>query len=406
MGLRALPTLALFVVSLGYGVVVPLLPELSGGAAATSAGVVSVVYAAYAAAKILCQAPGGALVDARGALNVLKDALALFTVSLAGFLWNGGVAWFALVRAVEGAATGLVYPAVFALVASEGASGKRLGTVVGVGTSGLLLGPVLGGTLGAQSPRTAVAVALLLAGAVTAWALTVKNGDRRAFAKSPDAEGLEKARLSPFSSSDSEKARLSPFLAELGKMKALVSDPAFLGLGLPIAFNKLTFSAFQGLIPLYGARELGLSTRGITAMFALTGVLFGAFQAVGGALADRFDPRKVVLACTGPLIASLAVMAFAREWTLFTGAWAAYVSLSSVIFTCTLKNAAKAYGTEDTYGGVFGVLGTATDLMTIVGPLLFLGIYGSSGTAVFPAMAVIGVPFALGFLVLGRRRAA
>jgi hypothetical protein len=82
-----------------------------------------------------------------------------------------------------------------------------------------------------------------------------------------------------------------------------------------------------------------------------------------------------------------------------------YVSLSSVIFTCTLKNAARAYGTEDTYGGVFGVLGTVTDAMTVVGPLLFLGIYGVSGTAVFPAMALIGVPFALGFLLAARASA-
>lgn len=185
-------------------------------------------------------------------------------------------------------------------------------------------------------------------------------------------------------------------------MGALVREPGFIGLALPIAFNKLTFSAFQGLIPLYGARELGLGTRGITGLFALTGVLFGAFQVAGGALADRFAPRKVVLACTLPLLASLGAMVAARDAVSFACAWGAYVALSSVIFTSTLKNAARAYGTEDTYGGVFGVLGTATDLMTVVGPLLFLGIYGQSGSAVFPAMALFGVPFALGFLLLGR----
>jgi MFS family permease len=378
--MRALPTLALFVVSLGYGVVVPLLPQLSGGAAATSAGLVSVVYAAYAAAKILCQAPGGALVDSRGALNVLKDALALFTVSLAGFLWNGGVAWFTVVRAVEGAATGLVYPAVFALIAASGGTGKQIGLAVGIGTSGLLLGPVLGGFVGSSEPRAAVAVALLFAAVITAWSLTVKSPVRP------------------------EPAPGRTIAAELSRMTALLKDPAFVGLGLPIAFNKLTFSAFQGLIPLYGAKELGLGTRGITGLFALTGILFGAFQAVGGVLADTFVPRRVVLACTLPLLASLGAMAVSQDPWVFTAAWGAYVAFSSIIFTCTLKNAAKAFGTEDTYGGVFGVLGTATDLMTVVGPLLFLGIYGASGTAVFPAMAAIGIPFALGFVVLGARK--
>src|SRR5690242_5211202 len=48
----ALPVLCLFMVSLGYGVVVPLLPELSGGAASVTPGVMSLVFATYAAAKI------------------------------------------------------------------------------------------------------------------------------------------------------------------------------------------------------------------------------------------------------------------------------------------------------------------------------------------------------------------
>ena len=68
----------------------------------------------------------------------------------------------------------------------------------------------------------------------------------------------------------------------------------------------------------------------------------------------------------------------------------------------TMKHAARVHGTDDTYGGVFGVLGTLTDLMTIVGPLLFLNVYGVDPGAVFPAMAVIGTVFAGGYVWFGR----
>jgi hypothetical protein len=69
-----------------------------------------------------------------------------------------------------------------------------------------------------------------------------------------------------------------------------------------------------------------------------------------------------------------------------------------------MKHAARAYGTDDTYGGIFGVLATLTDLMTIVGPLIFLNLYATRGLTVFLFMSLAGVPFGLGFLWLGRRR--
>ena len=138
-------TLALFTVSLGYGVVVPLLPQLAGAeAGAQSASALSAIYGVYAAAKIGAQLPGGVWVDAAGGRRVLRWGLALFSISLGGFLFRGGVLWLSLVRGLEGAATGLVYPAVFALVlrgSEERGACKRIGAAVGIGSSGLLAGP-------------------------------------------------------------------------------------------------------------------------------------------------------------------------------------------------------------------------------------------------------------------------
>jgi MFS family permease len=313
---------------------------------------------------------------------VLSIALPLFTLSLAGFLWNGGPIWFAAVRAVEGAATGLVYPAVFALVAKGGeqGSGRRIGLAVGLGTSGLLLGPVLGWALSPIALRAPVWAALGVAAVLSAW-----------------------VALKPPVSSVAQSPRT--LRGELAQIGALGGNVAFLGLMLPIAFNKLTFSAFQGLIPLHGPQSLELGLREVTMLFALTGVVFGAFQALGGVLADRVSPRALVLVLSLPLLSCLATLAFCTRGLTFTAAYAGYIALSSVIFTATLKHAARAFGTDDTYGGVFGVLGTLTDLMTIVGPLLFLGVYGAAGAQVFLLMALIGAPLALGYALLSSSQA-
>ncbi len=379
-----LGTLALFIVSLGYGVIVPLLPELAGEGDQTSARMLSIVYAAYAVAKIGAQVPGGVLVDWRGPDRVLRAALVLFTLSLVGFLFRTDLISFAVLRALEGLATGLVYPAVIARVLQgrgEEGSGKRMGVVVGMGTSGLLAGPALGGALAHLGPRVPVIVA-----AVAALLVTVA-----AFALRSPAADVPRA-----------PTRVRSVREELRFIVGLAASVGFIGLMLPIAFNKLTFSAFQGLLPLHGPAQLGLGTRGVTALFALTGVCFGVAQGLGGWLADRVDPRRVVMTTTAPLLASLGVLAWAREVVVFTSAYAAYICCSSIIFTATMKHAARVHGTDDTYGGVFGVLGTLTDLMTIVGPLLFLNIYGTNPHAVFPAMAVIGVASAVGYVLLGR----
>ena len=101
----AVATLALFVVSLGYGVIVPLLPELAGGRGATDEGLLSAVYAGYAAAKIGCQVPGGVWVDRVGAEKVVRWALAAFTLSLAGFLLPGDVGGINLGNPFAGSAS-------------------------------------------------------------------------------------------------------------------------------------------------------------------------------------------------------------------------------------------------------------------------------------------------------------
>jgi MFS family permease len=376
-----LGTLALFVVSLGYGVIVPLLPGLAGATGATA--LLSIVYAVYSAAKIGAQIPGGVWVDRAGAQHVLKIALGAFTISLAGFLIPGGPGWFALVRAVEGLATGLAYPAVCALAVSGAPperAGRRIGATVGIGSSGLLVGPAMAGLLAPYGTWVPIVVALGVSAAVTLASLIQPEAPRPAVARTLDGE--------------------------VKRLVELAVDLGFLGLCLPIAFNKLTFSAFQALLPLHGERALHLplgvqaGLYSVTGLFALTGVCFAIAQPIGGWLADRLAPRPLIVALTLPLLASLGALGLCERPFAFTWLYAAYVTCSSLIFTATLKHAARAFGTDDTYGGVFGVLATLTDLMTILGPLAFLNLYGAVGAQVFFAMAIAGVPFALGFLWL------
>ncbi|HJL31695.1 MAG TPA: MFS transporter, partial [Polyangiaceae bacterium LLY-WYZ-15_(1-7)] len=263
----------------------------------------------------------------------------------------------------------------------------RMGLVAGVGTSGLLVGPALGGLLAPIDLDLPVLVALIVSAGLT---LTLVFWRPAPPASSGAGAGAEVERPATAGEAFRELARLA-------------RNVAFLALMLPIAFNKLTFSAFQGLLPLVGPDAYDLGSRGVTLLFVLTGVVFALSQPVGGFLADRFRARSVALFFTPPLLAALVGMAFASSATLFAVAYGSYIGASSIIFTATMKHAATAWGSDDTYGGVFGLLSTLTDTMTIVGPLLFINLYAALGGGVFWAMAAVGLPFALAYALWGRR---
>jgi MFS family permease len=384
-----LPAITLFVVSLGYGVIVPVLPDLVG-VDASGVAALSLVYAIYSAAKIGAQVPGGVWVDRRGPDAVLRVALPAFSVSLALFMLPsltgarvGGAAYFGVARFVEGAATGLVYPAVVAVAlrsAPPERMGRDLGTVIGVGSSGLLVGPVLGAALRGRGAWVPIAVALGASLLVTVAVLAPRRGRT-----SGSTEGAPRTLKS-----------------ELASLWKLAASAAFLAIMLPVAFNKLTFSAFQGLIPLVAADVLHVGDRGVAALFVTIGVVFGVAQPLAGALADRYSPRAVVLATLPLQLGALAALSFVAGPWAFGGVFGAHILGQSIVFTATTKHAARAHATEKTYGGVFGLMGTLTDLATIVGPILFLNVYAASGARVFVVMATVGVACALVYAARGR----
>jgi MFS transporter, DHA1 family, solute carrier family 18 (vesicular amine transporter), member 1/2 len=381
-----LATLALFVVSLGYGVVVPALPRLASRSAdAASASELSIVYASYAVAKILAQVPGGVWVDRRGHGRVLPIALAIYVLSLLGFLAPLGPAWFSLMRAVEGAATGLVYPAVFArvfLTSTAADAGRRIGVAVGVGSSGLLIGPVLGALLEPYGSGVAIVIAAALGAAVLAFSV-----------------------FAPGTSATVARPPARKLRSELAQLARLAKNGRFVSTMLPIGFNKLTFSAYQGLLPLVGPEILGVGPPGVALLFVVVGVTFAVAQPVGGTLVDRFSSGRVTAVVLPVLLASVAALSFARGLGVFAALFALHVFSQSVVFTATVKQAAREHGSESTYGGVFGLLATLTDTMTIVGPLLFLNVYAATGRWTFAAMGAVGAVFALSWALGTRPRA-
>jgi predicted MFS family arabinose efflux permease len=365
----SLAAAALFVVSLGFGLVVPLLPSMPTGGAPLGPEALAGAFVAYAAAKIATQLPGGVWADRLGAARVLRAGLALFAASLVALAMAPlDPTLLAAIRLIEGAATGVVYPAVSAIAVEAGpaeSSGRRLGLVLALGASGMIAGagllalaPLvpsgLAAALGLEAQRLPILVVALAAAAVAASTFALTEGRPRAAARRSLGD-------------------------ELAHVVEVVSDRRLLAVAIAIGWNKLTFSALQGLMPI-ALRDEGRTVTEIGLVFLLIGLTFGAAQAGFGALADRAPTRPLVVG--GLVVAAAALGAAGGRAVPLVGGFFVYVAATSLVFAAGLKAAGQRGQATQGTGTAFGAVGTATDLMTVVGPAVFLPLWGRAGGAV------------------------
>jgi DHA1 family chloramphenicol resistance protein-like MFS transporter len=380
-----LAIVVLFLVSLGQGVTLPLLPAMAQSGSG-EASVLGVVYASHGAARIVIQPFGGVWVDRAGGQRVLTVAACLYAAALAGFFFTSSAEEMLVLRIATGMATGLAYPAVFALsieTVPPERQGRRMSLVLAMGTSGMVVGPVLAALLSPRGLRLPLSLALTPAVVV--------------------AVGLVFAQV--FAKKPPETRAVRNLGDELRAMRGLFLDVALLAAVIPVAFNKLTFSAFQALLPIHGKEVLGLGHRGVSLLFLATGVTFAAVQPLGGWLADRFHPRTVSLALTPVLLFILVSMSLvpSTPFAPFVVAYVSYVAVSSLIYIATLKLVTRTHGSPGRYGGLYGSAATLTDPWTVVGPIVFMNAYAGARNRTFAIMAGVGLLSGAVFALATRR---
>lgn len=362
--------LAFFVLNLGFGVVLPWSPGLVGASDPADALALSAL--AYGLGKLLVQAPAGAWVDRHGAARFLRPALLTYAASL-GLLALGDPLAFLVGRGLEGIATGVAQVAILSVVAEGGAGdlGERIGKVAGIGTGGVLAGPALALAAGQGGPLVPVMIA---AGCALLVALAAP---RRRGGRVPEPTRAERS--------------------------SLLRTPAFVALVLPVAFGKLSFTALEGILPLHGPRCCGLLPEGVAGWMLLLGVAFGLAQPLGGWLSDRCSARAVAapgfLVGLGGLAWLAGTSSGMRETTT---ALLGYGLGQSLVFAATLRQL-LATPFPVGRGTVLGVHGSLTDVATIVGPTVFVALYGRHASLAFAGLAVSGAICAAGYFWLSRR---
>ncbi|MDH7556430.1 MAG: MFS transporter, partial [Candidatus Methanosuratincola sp.] len=281
-------SIAAAVVMLGFGLIMPFLPvyaQLLGAASGVDIGILS---SAFLITRTLLATPAGSFSDKLGRKRMIILGLGMYAVL--SILFAFASIWIELIilRALQGVASAMVWPASTALVADMSLPEKRgaaMGLFNSVSMSGWMIGPALGGAIQWYS-RSALGMGLLDSFRTPFYVSALLS-----LASMVLVILLVKAAKS----SEPKGKRLSLPMKEI--------DPKFrrtvyILLFLLISYGFAT-SFVEPMLVYFVQHEYSLSedlvVSNMATVFTISGVVMLGTQLIGGRIADRYSKKGVIV---------------------------------------------------------------------------------------------------------------
>ena len=345
--------LAVLIDMAAIGVIVPVLPVLVASFSANQAdqaywyGVVAV---AFGAANFLGSPLLGALSDRYGRRPVLLLGFMGLGISFFGIAFTDTLWGLIVVRTLGGVMQGniAIANAYVADISSPEQRAKRFGLLGAMMGVGFIIGPVVGGLMGAINLH----LPYYLAGSLTL--LNLLYG----YFVLPESLPMDKRK--PFAWRDANPIKALRGLAQLRGVGPLVGVVALSGLAQFVLYTVwVLYNAFKFG---WGAEENGysLTAVGVTAVL-VQGVLMGP-------LLKRFKPQR--LAIMGLVSSALGYFL----WGAATEGWMMYavigINLLGGTVTASVQSLISSAADSKNQGQTMGAVSSLNGLMAVVAPML------------------------------------
>lgn len=375
-------------VGFGGGVVFPIFPTL-GSVLGISPFLVGVILSANRFARLVANAPAGALVDRFGARTPFVVGLGLQAVATLGYVISLDAAlpgaWFFAARVLLGGASALTFATSHTIatdVTEAGSRGRSMGLIRGGSILGFPLGLLLGGVI-SELASNATAFWLAFVFAVIATVL--------AYATVPETHV------------DPESTRaVNPWDIDLSLPTVTVG---LLNAATWFAYMGVLFASLVLFLEAKSISVFGFDAQGSSGVFmAMTVLSAAAFMFLGGSLSDAADSRVPAVVLFLCLLASGFVVLSRAE------------SIRLVIPACLLMGAGMG-GTlgpmmalladltpADRMGRASGTTNLFSDIGGGLGPVLALPLIDRLGFAPVYTTAAAMPLLAIVVLVVGMYR--
>ncbi|MDQ3990888.1 MAG: MFS transporter [Actinomycetota bacterium] len=375
---------ATFVIMLGYGLIVPVLPLFarSFGVGRTEVGV---LVSTFALMRLVFDLVGGPLVDRFGGRPVAAGGALVVGISAALSAAAPSFPLLVAFRAIGGAGSSVMFAAVMHHVIRS-VPAARMGRSMSVFQASILLGTVMGQPVGGvlaeafglASPLVAYAGACFVSAAVLLRYL-------------PSREALREPQAADEVVAETD----APLPSAWGRVRGLLSGRAFVTALFANAVFFWTFGAVRmTLVPLFADEVVGLSASRIGAALGAAGVAHFLVMWKAGALADSRGRKVVLMPGLAGLAAVTAAIGLATSGTLLVLVMAALgvvTGLVGVVPAAVVADVAP----RRVSGTAVGMYRFAGDLGLVIGPLTagvladVVGFQGAFAATAAPYLAVL-----------------
>ncbi|MBU7043423.1 MAG: MFS transporter [Theionarchaea archaeon] len=336
---------AVLVSMIGFGLIIPLLP-IYGREMGASGFYLGLLTSLFAITRAMTSFPGGFLADKIGRKKLIAGGLFVYTIVMFLFGISTNLYHLFILRACQGAASGIVWPVAATMVADivePKDRGKAMGFFTMMWDAGIAIGPVLGGFLtvafSIAVPFFVCSAFALISALLIVW------------------------RVEETLSQEDRAMKSSPSLS--------LSIDRFSLLGISITGFAMAFALglVHPLISLFGDEVLGLNEAAIGLIFGVMGVTRFLVKAPSGVIADRIG-RKIV-ALGGFLINGIFTVAITLSQGLVSMLFFTVIRAIGLGMTMPSINAlVTSLTSKENRGKVMGIYSTARNGGLIVGPLL------------------------------------
>lgn len=363
----------------GYGIIVPVLPELlkelTGGSVAQAAVIGGWLVFVYASIQFVFSPVLGNLSDRFGRRPVLLASLLGLTfdyamMGFAPFVWYLFIGRF--VSGIAGAAVATA-TAYMADITPPAKRTQRFGLIGAAFGLGFIIGPIIGGELGEFGPKVPFYAAAGLAFANFLFGVFVLP------------ESLSKLHRRKF-----DIRRANPF----GALLSLRKYPVVLWLIFALLFFTMAAQAFPSVYNYFTIEVFNFTSSQIGRSLGAFGITFAIFQAFAvGPLVKRFGETPVVV--LGMLA---AVVAFSGIAFIHTATWLyalIIIGAASGLAAPAINGVLSRQVPDNAQGELQGAVNAANSLATIIGPLVATQIFAFFTRSPDAAPYFPGAPFIL-----------
>lgn len=336
--------LAVLVSMIGFGLIIPLLPIYARemGASGVYLGLLTSL---FGITRSITSLPGGFLADKLGRKKLIVTGLFVYTVVMFLFGISTNLYHLLILRACQGAASGIVWPVAATMVADIVPAkdrGKAMGVFSMMWDAGIAVGPVLGGVLSAlftmAVPFFVCSFMAFISALLMLNRVTETHVNPEIHVEKP-MDGLSFHRVSL----------------------------------IGICITGFTASFAMGLVhpilPLFGNEVIGLNEAAIGVIFGAMGVTRFMVKPPSGAFADSVGRKKVVI--IGLTLNGIFTSVIALSKSFFTILAPAVARAVGLGMTLPSMNAlVTSLTTTEKRGKVMGIFSASRNLGLVAGPLL------------------------------------